>query len=170
MATSDSTNSPITLQLTKGFTGVIDATDSELATHKWRTWTNGTNHYVVRTVRVDGHNLVESLHRIVMARILDRPLLRSEVVDHIDGNGLNNQRSNLRLASNSQNIANSRISKNNRSGYKGIYWLASHKKWRAEIRVRGQQIFLGMYDTPEEAHEAYKAAALDHFGEFARFQ
>lgn len=91
-------------------------------------------------------------------------------VDHIDGNPSNNALDNLRLATSSQQKMNKRVQSNNRSGLKGAYYHACHKgkKWRSQIKVGPKLIFLGYFHTAEEAHAAYGAAALQHFGEFAR--
>lgn len=91
-------------------------------------------------------------------------------VDHIDLDPSNNTIANLRLATSSQQKMNKRAQSNNRSGLKGAYFHACHKgkKWRSQIKVGPRLIFLGYFHTAEEAHAAYGAAALEHFGEFAR--
>lgn len=89
-------------------------------------------------------------------------------IDHIDGDGLNNRWSNLRLCNKSQNQANSRLRRTNTSGFKGVCWHGQHKRWMARIHHKGRQIHLGLYDTPEAAHEAYCSRARVLFGEFAR--
>jgi hypothetical protein len=95
---------------------------------------------------------------------------KGEIVDHIDSNTLNNRRENLRLATYSQNSMNTRISSRNTSGYKGVSVDATGNSWRAQIKAEGEIKYLGLYSTPEEAHEAYKIAAVKYFGEFARFE
>jgi hypothetical protein len=87
-------------------------------------------------------------------------------VDHADGNPSNNRWENLREASMSENIANSRRPSHNRSGFKGVSW--DKTTWRARIGINGQDISLGSFKTPEEAHAAYIVAAVKYFGEFAR--
>lgn len=91
-------------------------------------------------------------------------------IDHIDANPANNALANLRPATSRQQKQNKRVQSNNRSGLKGAYYHACHKgkKWRSQIRVGKKLHFLGYFHTPEEAHEAYCAAATLHFGEFAR--
>lgn len=92
-------------------------------------------------------------------------------VDHKDGNGLDNRENNLRIANNSLNHANIGKMKRKReatSKYKGVHWRKDRKRWSAEIKVRDQHIKLGCYATEHEAALAYDAAALQHFGEFAR--
>lgn len=89
-------------------------------------------------------------------------------VDHINGVRLDNRIENLRAASRGENLQNSKKSTRNTSGFKGVSWCKRKLKWRANICENYKQISLGYFDTPEAAHEAYKAAALKHFGEFAR--
>ena len=97
-----------------------------------------------------------------------------KIVDHIDGNTLNNTKSNLRIATNSVNIQNQRNrSKKNRTGFIGVTPHLHGKwkqggKWRAEIGYRMHRIFLGFFDSPEKAGEAYDRAAIFYFGENAR--
>ncbi len=85
-------------------------------------------------------------------------------VDHIDGNGLNNQRCNLRTCTRSQNMANRRKVECE-SGYKGVH--RNGKKWKAKIVVNYVAHSLGTYELPEDAAKAYDQAARKHFGEFA---
>lgn len=89
-------------------------------------------------------------------------------VDHIDGNGLNNQLHNLRLATDSQNKANRGKQRNNKSGYKGVSWDSRARKWNAQIQVNRRCVHLGYFTDPIEAARAYDAAAPEYFGEFAR--
>jgi hypothetical protein len=94
-------------------------------------------------------------------------------MDHADGDRANNRWNNLRQANKSQNGANSRRYASNTSGFKGVsrkrpsrHWRAP--KWLAQISVNGKVIYLGYFDTPEDAHDAYIAAAKKYFGDFAR--
>ena len=104
------------------------------------------------------------IHRIIAERMgLDFPNL----IDHKDRNPLNNQRDNLRPATYSQNAMNSKISKRNTSGLKGVYWDKQKQKWVAQITINGKQIRLGFFDIKEEAHQVYCEAVTKHFGEFA---
>lgn len=87
-------------------------------------------------------------------------------IDHINGNKLDNRVSNLRICSCSQNLANRGPQRNNTSGYKGVIYDKSRNKWRAEIRVQSKRMYLGRYETVEEAAVAYNVASEKYFGEF----
>ncbi len=90
-------------------------------------------------------------------------------IDHIDGNPANNAIANLREATSSQQKMNKRVQSNNRSGLKGAYFHACRtgKQWRSQIKVGRRLIFLGYFDTAEQAHDAYTAASKVHFAEFS---
>lgn len=88
--------------------------------------------------------------------------------DHADMNRLNNCRSNLRIVSRVQNIMNRGAQSNNKSGAKGVIWGKTNKKWKAQIGCMGRKIFIGYFDTVEDASDAYMQAALKYHGNFAR--
>lgn len=87
-------------------------------------------------------------------------------VDHIDGNRDNNALANLRLVTKSQNMWNSKIRKNNRSGFKGV--CLQRGRWVAQICHNKKKIIIGRFKTPDEAAEAYRAKSIEFHGEFAR--
>jgi hypothetical protein len=89
-------------------------------------------------------------------------------IDHINGDPGDNRIANLRPATRSQNLANSKRRKNNTSGYKGVSWNKQARKWHARIGVDGQYKHLGLFTDPAEAHEAWLAAAKKTSREFAR--
>lgn len=90
------------------------------------------------------------------------------LVDHEDTCGLNNSWGNIRPATTSQNNSNTRVSKNNKTGIKGVMRDKHGKKWVAQIKPNGKSTHLGTFETKEEASAAYAKAAKEIFGEFAR--
>lgn len=136
----------------------VDACDFDLVSaYEWRLETNG---YVVSGNPRHGNYIF--LHSVL---ITAPP---NFVVDHRDRQPLNNQRSNLRVASKSQNAANSKQRVDNKSGYRGVSFYLRDSKWKAQIKVDGKVIFLGYFLEATDAAEAYNRAALRHFGEFAQ--
>lgn len=92
----------------------------------------------------------------------------SHMIDHVDGNPLNNAISNLREATMQQNQANRRPKPGTISGLKGVTKPARSPKWLAKVRLNGRDIRIGRFDTKEEAAAAYHRAAVENFGAFAR--
>lgn len=113
--------------------------------------------------RLDGKNKVLLLR---MHRLIVNP--GAQEVDHVDGDGLNNRRANLRAATRSQNAMNTR--KRHGRPLKGFSYQRTAKRskpWQARLKLNGKFIFLGYFSTPEEAAKAYDAAAFKYFGDFA---
>lgn len=102
------------------------------------------------------------MHRLIM----DAP--SGVQVDHINGNKLDNRRSNLRLCNNSQNQMNKGLQSNNTSGYKGVTWRKDVNKWRAQIFFGGKNFVLGNFENKKDAAKAYNQKALELHGEFAK--
>lgn len=93
---------------------------------------------------------------------------KGKEVDHINGNGLDNRRSNLRICTRSQNMMNSSHHRDNASGYKGVHWYKQTKKWQARIMKDYKQKHLGYFNTKQEAAIAYNETAKQYHGEFAK--
>jgi hypothetical protein len=88
-------------------------------------------------------------------------------IDHIDHDKSNNNPLNLRLATRSQNMANTPLRSTNTTGIKGVIWHNDKCKWSAQITVKYKHFNLGYFNTKEEAHSAYKEACAKHFNEYA---
>jgi hypothetical protein len=146
------------------YEALISDEDRDLAELKW-SFQRGKNTIYVKRSELTREQTY--LHRVVLARMLGRELEKHEKPDHIDGNGLNNQRHNLRLANHSQNLANSRRHRDSTSGYKGVSWDKRVRKWQAQINHNHKSYYLGAFDDPEKAHEAYLKKAKELYGDFA---
>ncbi len=115
--------------------------------------------------RDDGCSFVITMHGEV-ARLVGLQIL--DCIDHRDGNGLNNQRHNLRPATTAQNSRNRGRCRNNTSGYKGVTWYKPQRKWLASISIDGRRKHLGYFASKLDAALAYDAAAREYHGDFAR--
>jgi hypothetical protein len=100
---------------------------------------------------------------------MGRDLLRREEVDHINGEGLDNRRENLRLATHAQNLKNLKVPKNSTTGFKGVSFRKDKRKYEAYIKYdNNPRKRLGYFKTAKEAAEAYNDAAAEFHGEYAR--
>jgi hypothetical protein len=159
------------IPLTHGQVAKVDAADFEwLSQWKWNAYYDhhSKGFYADRSVynRSTKKNNHLRMHRLILG--LEHGDRRKG--DHADRDTLNNQRYNLRVATNTQNLANAKRSDSNTSGFKGVTYESSRKKWKAKIQFQGRGINLGRYSTSEEAHKAYEAGAIQYFGEFARME
>lgn len=115
-------------------------------------------------IKLDGH--LYQAHRL--AWLYENGCWPDGEIDHIDGDRKNNRIANLRVATSSQNKANTSLRITNTSGFKGVRWHRQRRRWEARITVSGREISLGLFDEREAAHAAYLAAAHSYFGSFAR--
>ena len=95
------------------------------------------------------------------------PIPKDKEIDHICHNRACVNPSHLRLATDAENVCNQLMHKDNKHGLKGIKWSPHGKKWQARIQINKRTIHLGVFPTPEAAHEAYCKAAVRYHGEFA---
>jgi HNH endonuclease/AP2 domain len=115
-------------------------------------------------IHLDGHSYrAHQLAWLYMEGEWGRP-----IIDHRDGNPLNNRWTNLRLSTCTNNAANRKRYRSNTSGYKGVSFHRRMRRWTAYISRGGRRYNLGSFATAEAAHEAYVAKARELFGEFAR--
>lgn len=164
----------IEIKVTKTVTTLVDEQDADLTEVGWSANLNRTYSTPQYVIAIKLKNKLgikgrPSMHRIILSRMLSRELNSKELVDHINGNTLDNRRCNLRLATVKENTRNQQISKKNTSGYKGVGWSKRDRRWVARITVDGKAVYLGSFDRPEDAHSAYCEAAKKYHGEFARF-
>ena len=163
----------VEIKLTQGQIAIVDDIDEDLSNFRWYArfdpgYTNGGQYIARRNKRgVLIGRTAEYLHRVIMERILSRQLEKGELVDHIDRNTLNNRRSNLRLATHSENMRNRDVPVSNTSGYKGVAYREDLNKWQARIVIANRRKSLGFFDNPIEAALSYNRAAIEYYGEFA---
>ena len=147
--------------LTRGYEAVIDSCDIDLVGQfNWRV--RVAKAHILYGVRYVWPNTTQHLHQLII------PAPPDFMVDHINGDGLDNRRANLRIASRAQNRANSRLPVSNTSGFKGAFIDSSTGRWKSVIKCGGQYRHRGCFATKEEAHEAYAQALKQYYGEFAR--
>ena len=174
MSLSEQTTQPTPIEyreipLTKGQVAIVDAADYEaLAQHKWcALWIKDTKtFYAIRNLPMVNRKRqgMVLMHR----EILQAP--RGSQVDHRDGDGLNNRRANIRLATKAQNMWNMKTPASNTSGLKGASYNKRDRTWDSRIKREGRQYCLGSFSTAGEAHAAYVEAAKRLHGEFANWQ
>lgn len=119
------------------------------------TWRKDNRGYVVCTIKYKP----KAIHRYLYPEW--------KMIDHVNHNKLDNRSCNLREVTKSQNAMNSRAQKINKTGYKGVYFNKRDRKYRAQIKHNKKGICIGLYNTPEEAAEAYNKKAKELFGEYA---
>jgi hypothetical protein len=148
-----------TLELSKGFKSVVDAEVFEdVSKHKWTYTHQG---YAVRSFTDDGKRRIIYLHRYLMNA------KTGEYVDHINGDRLDNRKSNLRICTNAQNAWNQPKKRQGSSKYKGVSFWKRDNNWTAQITHNYKPYKIGYFDTEEDAAAAYNAKALELYGEFA---
>lgn len=148
------------IELTQGKQAIVDDLNYEWL-KQWKWCINSTGGAIRVDIR-DGKKIT-----IIMSRlILDCP--KGLIVDHINGNRLDNRRENLRICTAQQNSFNKKLEMRNQTGFKGVCWHSPLNKWRARIKVNQKNIHIGLFESKIEAVKAYNEAAKQYFGEYAR--
>jgi hypothetical protein len=147
-----------TIPLSQGKVALVDDEDFEyLNQWKWSAKCSGYSFYAQRMFRINGIRKMIMMHRFILG------VEKNRDIDHIDHDGLNNQKRNLRLVTHSQNMANSRKGEGFTSKYKGVSFDKMNGKWVVDIA--GKRV--GRFADEEEAARAYNEAAKKLYGDFA---
>lgn len=150
------------IQLTQKQVALVDDSDYDyLNQWNWFALKDKKSFYAARTIRIG-----KTFKKILMHRLIMSPPDNKQI-DHINGNKLDNRRSNLRICSINENRYNQGPLKSNTSGYKGVSWHIHSKKWIARITVNGNRKFLGYFANKKDAGHAYNKAAIRYHKEFA---
>lgn len=153
-----------TIPLTQGKVAVVDDEDFELLNqYKWRTDKGSKTFYGIRTFwdRKKKRYYSVMLHREIMRTP------KGIEVDHINGNGLDDRKQNMRNCTRAEQSWNRPPNTNSASKYKGVCWDKNRKKWTARIGLNRTLMFIGRYDFETSAARAYDKKARELFGEFA---
>lgn len=146
--------------IAKAKTTLIDKEDYEkVSKFRW----NFNNGAVSTNIKlVNGRRTTLKMHRYILNLPARHPL-----VDHINGDPLDNRKKNLRICNHAENLRNRGKAKNNKSGYKGVSWAKHANKWQASICTNYKQYHLGLFDDPKEAYRVYKKACKELHQDFA---
>lgn len=145
------------IPLTQGKFAIVDDEDYEyLSQFKWYAGKSRKTYYAQRGAWIDGELKTVKMHHVIMGK---KP---GFVVDHINGNGLDNRRENLRLVTPRQNLQNRHITRT--SQYPGVCWRKDTRKWNAWIRIGKRNVNLGSFNDEYQAFLAYKYA-VEQLGE-----
>lgn len=151
------------IPLTKGRFAIVDDEDYErLIAHNWQAMEIKGKVYACR--RKSGRGSPKELMHRQILNLNDSNVL----CDHRDGNGLNNQKENLRTCNQAQNLMNRGANKNSSTGIKGVFMNNTGTRWRAYIGFKGKMKYLGSFRTPLDAATAYNTAAKELHGDFAQ--
>lgn len=150
----------VMIPLTKGKFAIVDEADAELVLNRGRWYAHkGATARTFYAIYVE-----RSPRRVTFMHVL---IAGRKGFDHVNRNGLDNRRINLRPATGTQNNANQALRSDSTSGFKGVTWHKQDRKWQAKIKANGKDYYLGQFEHPLDAAHAYNQAALEAFGEFA---
>lgn len=153
------------IELSQGKVALVDDEDFDILNrYKWYAYQEKSGHwYVKRTPSINGKRVPEQkMHRVILGL---QPGDKIQT-DHINHNGLDNRRENLRKCTHAENQYNQRIRQHS-SRYKGVSWDERRGKWIAQIRINGGNEYLGCFNDEDNAAKAYNLVAIGYFGGFA---
>ena len=151
------------IKLTQGKYALIDDDDyNRILKYKWCAHFERNNWYAVTGKVVNGKRHTIRMHRFIMNA------LPGEMMDHINGDGLDNRKNNLRFCNAKQNCWNSKSRKNTSSKYKGVSKRKTTGKYESYISIYGKRKHLGFFENEEEAAKKYNQQAILIHGKFAR--
>ena len=150
------------MPLTHGEYALVDDEDYEwLSEYSWHVLKRRNTFYAVGYVMENGRPKNRRMHRMIIKAE------EGQQVDHINHNGLDNRKENLRICTNNQNQMNSKKRPGMTSKYKGVSWHKQKKRWCSEIKINRNNIHLGSFKDEKKAAMVYDDAARKYFGEFA---
>ena len=151
------------ITLTKGYEAIVNACDAALVeNYNWLADVHTHRLYALTNKTGRGKGKIR-MHNLIM------PPKTGFVVDHINGNGFDNRRENLRIVTPEENALNRKKYTNNKSGFKGVYWHKRIKKWGVEIRAFNKRKHIGYFCCPKDARDAYINASIEMHGAMSRF-
>ena len=153
------------IPLTQDKVALVDDEDYlSLINHKWNAHKdNGGHLYVYSSTYINKKHGVMKMHRYILGLKKDD----GKLTDHMNGNGLDNRKCNLRICTKSENNMNQAKTRGT-SKYKGVSWCKNRKKWCAQIKLNQKQYFIGYFLLEIDAAMAYDKKAVELFGSFAR--
>jgi hypothetical protein len=155
------------IPLTQGKVAIVGAEDfAWLSDRRWHAHERGRTWYARSTIKSMGVQRTVFMHRVILEH--HGYDLTTGEVDHINGDGLDNRKSNLQIISHAENIRKSRTQVNNKSGFRGVSWHKQDHRWQVFIEVDQVRKYVGSYRTKIAAALAYDEAAKKYFGRFAK--
>lgn len=146
----------VEIELTRGKVALVSVQDADrVLQHKWYAQHTDGLWYGARTIACPKQMIF--MHTFITGY---------KRTDHINGDGLDNRRSNLRETTQRQNVQNARKTSGKTSKYKGVSWYKPTRSWRVQIHVNGHKIYLGVHKDEEHAAKVYDSAARSCFGPF----
>lgn len=149
------------LQLSRGKTAIVDEEDFErVSLYKWYLGKNG---YAINTKYIKGSGRKNQKNRYIYLHRLIMNAPKGSIIDHINRNPLDNRKVNLRLGSQRINMLNAGMLKNNTSGFKGVSWHKTAKKWEAYTHYHNKKIGLGLFKNKRDAIEIREQTIINLF-------